>query len=62
MKGTKLVKLRILKTYIKINLANIFIRSFKSPINAVIFFVKKFDGSLYLYIDYGEPNNLTMKN
>ena len=46
------VKLETLKTYIKINLANSFIRLFKSPARAPILFNKKLDRSLCLYVDY----------
>ena len=42
----KLIELEILKTYIKTNLTNNFIRSFKSPVSPPIFFVKKDNGSL----------------
>ena len=41
-----LVELETLKTYIKINLANNFIRRSKSPVGALIFFDKKLDSSL----------------
>ena len=58
----KLVELEILKTYIKINLANGFIRSFKSPANTLILFDKKPNGSLWLYINYQSLNNITIKN
>ncbi len=56
------VELQILKTYIKNNLANGFIRSSKSPTEASIFFDKKPDGSLRLCVDYQGLNNLTIKN
>ena len=56
------LKLETLKTYIKINLANGFIRSFKFPIGALILFDKKPDKSLCLCIDYWGLNNLTIKN
>ena len=42
------VELETLKTYIKTNLANSFIRSSKSPAGAPILFDKKSDGSLHL--------------
>ncbi len=41
-----LVELETLKAYIKNNLANSFIRSFKSPTKASILFDKKFSRSL----------------
>ena len=56
------VKLETLKDYMKNNLANSFIRPFKSPAKAFIFFDKKPDGRLRLYIDYQDLKNLTMKN
>ena len=42
----KLVELKIIKTYIKINLANDLIQLFKSPIQILIFFGKKPNNSL----------------
>ena len=47
-----LVKLETLKTYIKTNLANGFIRLFKSLARASNFFDKKLDGSFRLCVDY----------
>ncbi len=58
----RLMELETLKAYIKNNLANGFIKSFKSPARAPIFFDKKPDGSLRLYMDYQGLNNLTIKN
>ncbi len=46
------MELEILKAYIKNNLVNGFIRPFKSPAWAPIFFNKKSDDSLRLCIDY----------
>ena len=46
------MELEMLKTYIKNNLANSFIRFFKSLAGALIFFNKKSDRSLRLYINY----------
>ena len=57
-----LVELKILKIYIKTNLANGFIWSLKSPANAFILFVGKSDSSFHLYLDYWGLNNLTIKN
>ena len=57
-----LVELEILKAYIENNLANGFIRPFKSSAGALIFFDKKLNGSLRLCIDYQGLNNLTIKN
>ena len=56
-----LVELETLKTYIKINLANGFIRPLKSPAGAPILFVCKPDSSLRLCNDYQNLNNLTIK-
>ena len=46
------VKLENLKTYIKTNLANSFIQLSKSSAEALIFFDKKLDRNLRLYMDY----------
>ncbi len=56
------VELEILKTYIKKNLVNCFIRPFKSPTRISIVFDKKPDNSLRLCVDYQSPNNLIIKN
>ncbi len=56
------VELETLKVYIKNNLANSFIKLFKSPARAPILFDKKPDGSLRLCVDYQGLNNLTIKN
>ena len=56
------VELEILKTYIKTNLANSFIRPSKSPAGAPILFDKKPNGSLCLCIDYWGLNNIIIKN
>ncbi len=56
------MELEILKAYIKNNLANGFIRPFKSPTGASILFDKKLNDSLRLCIDYWGLNNLTIKN
>ena len=58
----RLVELQILKTYIKTNLVNDLIKSSKSPTNTPIFFVKKTDRNIWLYINYKGLNNLTIKN
>ena len=57
-----LVELETLKTYIKTNLANGFIRSSKSLANALILFDQKLDRSLCLCINYWGFNNITIKN
>ena len=54
------VELETLKAYVKNNLTNSFIRLFKSPIGASIFFDRKSDNSLRLYMDYQGLNNLTI--
>ena len=56
------VELETLKTYIKINLANGFIRPSKSPVRVPILFNKKLDRSLRLFVDYWGFNNITIKN
>ena len=58
----RLVKLETLKTYIKTNLANNFIRPSKSPAGASILLDRKLDGSLRLCVNYWGLNNLTIKN
>lgn len=57
-----LVELKTFKTYIETNLANSFIRLFKSSARALILFVQKLDGSFHLYVDYQSLNNLTIKH
>ena len=56
------IELETLKTYIKTNLANGFIQSFKFPIGAPIFFNKKPDRNLCFCVDYQGLNNITIKN
>ena len=56
------IELKILKTYIKTNLVNDLITSSKSPTNTPIFFVKKTDKNIWLYVNYKDLNNLTIKN
>ena len=56
------VELETLKTYIKTNLANKFIRPFKFPARALILFDWKPDRSLHLCIDYWGLNNIIIKN
>lgn len=57
-----LIELKILKTYIKINLANGFIQSSKSSVRTLILFFQKPDSSLFLYVNYCGLNNLKIKN
>ena len=52
-----IVELENLKTYIKANLANSFIKPSKSPSGCLILFVRKNVGTLYLYVDYRGFNN-----
>ena len=56
------VELETPKTYIETNLANGFIRSFKSPAGTSILFIRKKDNSFWLYVDYQGFNNPTIKN
>ena len=56
------VELETLKTYIKTNLANDFIRPSKSPARAPILFNWKPDRSLRFCVDYRGLNNITIKN
>ena len=56
------IELETLKAYIKINLANRFIRSSKLPVGASIFFDQKLNRFLFLCINYRSFNNLTIKN
>ena len=58
----KPVEMETLKAYIKTNLANGFMKPFKSPIGATIFFDCKSNGFFRLYINYKGLNNLTIKN
>ena len=58
----KPMDLENLKTYIKNNLTNDFIRPSKSSVKIIIFFNKKSDGSLKLCVSYYSLYNLTMKN
>ena len=57
-----LMELETLKTYIKTNLTNSFIRPSKSAISASILFVKKHNCNFYFYVNYQDLNNLTIKN
>lgn len=58
----ELVELETLKIYIETNLANSFIRPSKSPTSTFILFVKKFNSSLQLFVNYQDLNNLIIKN
>ena len=56
------MELETLKTYIKTNLANGFIKPSKSSAGAPIPFNQKSDGFFWLCVDYRGLNNLTIKN
>ena len=56
------VELEIPKTYIETNLANGFIWASKALVAALILFVRKPNGSLYLCVNYRGLNNLIIKN
>ena len=56
------IELKILKTYIKTNLANSFILFLMLPTSIFILFVQKLDNNLQLYIDYQDFNNFIIKN
>ena len=56
------VELEMLKTYIKGNLASIYIKPFKSLTRAPIPFIEKDRCNLYLCINYQGFTNLTLKN
>ena len=56
------IELKTFKVYIENNLANNFIKPFKSPAGVSIIFDKKPNGNLRLYVDYQNLNNLTIKN
>ena len=56
------VEFETLKTYIKTNVANGFIRALKSPVGTPIPFVYKYNGSFHLSGNYQGLNNLAIKN
>lgn len=56
------VKLETFKILIKINLANSFIKPFKSLVGVFILFLKISDCSLFLSVNYQSFNNLTINN
>lgn len=57
-----LVELKTLKAYIKIYQKTKLIKPSKSLTGAPIFFDRKLDSSLRLYVNYRDLNNLTIKN
>lgn len=58
----KIIELEILKTFIEINLANNFIKHFKSLENISIIVLKKSNKSFDFYKNYYDLKNLTIKN
>lgn len=56
------VELETLKTYIKTNLANDFIRRSKCPTDAQILFDQKPNGIHWLFVNYPDFNDLIIKN
>lgn len=61
MYSLKPVELKTVKTYIKINLANSFIKLLKSLASALILFIQRSNGSLFLSVDYSRLNNFNIK-
>ena len=60
--GISAPELAEMKTYLKANLANGFIRPSKSPAAAPVMFVSRLDGKLRLVVDYKGLNKVTVKN
>lgn len=58
----RLIKLQILKTYTRADLAISFIRYIKSFAVVLVLFIQKKDNSLCLYVNYLGLNNLIIKN
>lgn len=58
----ELIKLKMLKNYIETNLANGFIKSFKSSTSTLILFIYKKNNNFQLYINYQDLNNLILQN
>ena len=56
------LELEIPKIYIKINFHNSFIKLLKSFARVSILYVRKLDNSNYLYINYYDLINLSIKN
>jgi len=55
-------ELMVVRIYITENLRKGFIHDSQSPCRARIFFAKKADGTLQLYVDYRSLNKITIKN
>ena len=62
MYNLSVVKLEVLRKYIKDYLHRGWIRRFKSSVGTPILFVKKKDSTLRLCIDYRGLNRITIKN
>ena len=58
----KLIKLEILKIYIKINLIIKIIKIFKLLPYILIYFICKNNRILYFYVNFQDFNNLIIKN
>ena len=56
------IEFEIFKICKKTNMVNGFIRALKSPIGTLVLFGCKLNSSFYLYLNYQELNNLTIKN
>lgn len=56
------VELETLKTYIKTNLPNGFIKPSNSPANTPILFFRKLNSSLHLCVNYQDLNKFIIKN
>jgi len=57
-----LIEQKELDSFLEENLCTGWIRPFKSPMAAPVFFIKKKDGSLQLVQDYCALNSMTVKN
>jgi len=53
---------KTLKEFIDKNLTNGFIYSMLSSHGVLVLFIKKKDSSLWLYVDFYEPNKITKKD
>ena len=55
-------ELRTLKEYIDVNLAKGFIRELSLKVRALVLFILKKNGKLWLYINYRKLNTITKKD